>query len=133
MSCTVTICTLWSSNPKPILNFECCGIFSDCSFCYKYCSAPSVLQSEPKHVTVTVGSEVTGFKDILAVRRHRYVAEVNCCFLLQVLKEPRNALGKQYKKMFAMNNVSSLFQHVLNSHSSMLSKVNFCSYITRES
>lgn len=27
--------------------------------------------------------------------------------LLQVLTEPRNALGKQYKKMFAMNNVSS--------------------------
>jgi ATP-dependent Clp protease ATP-binding subunit ClpX len=25
--------------------------------------------------------------------------------LVQVLTEPRNALGKQYKKMFAMNNV----------------------------
>lgn len=28
--------------------------------------------------------------------------------ILQVLTEPRNALGKQYKKMFAMNNVSTL-------------------------
>ena len=133
MSCIVNICTLWSFNPEPIWNFEFCGIFNDFSFCYRYCSAPSVLQSEPKHVTITVGSEVSGFKDILAVRKHRHIIEVNCCFLLQVLKGPRNALGKQYKKRLAMNNVSSLFQHVLNSHSSMLSKVKFCSYITRES
>jgi ATP-dependent Clp protease ATP-binding subunit ClpX len=27
-------------------------------------------------------------------------------FVLQVLMEPKNALGKQYKKIFNMNNVS---------------------------
>ena len=33
--------------------------------------------------------------------------------VLQVLTEPKNALGKQYKKLFSMNNVSILPMHVL--------------------
>ena len=33
---------------------------------------------------------------------------IMCNFLFQVLTEPKNALGKQYKKLFSMNNVSAL-------------------------
>jgi ATP-dependent protease Clp ATPase subunit len=34
----------------------------------------------------------------------------NC---LQVLTEPRNALGKQYRKMFAMNQVSFVLRNLI--------------------
>lgn len=37
-----------------------------------------------------------------------YMSITRMCmvFVLQVLMEPKNALGKQYKKIFNMNNVS---------------------------
>jgi ATP-dependent Clp protease ATP-binding subunit ClpX len=37
------------------------------------------------------------------------LAALNEDQLVQVLTEPRNAIGKQYKKLFAMNNVKLLY------------------------
>lgn len=53
--------------------------------------------------------------------RYLLIIFIKVLLALQVLTEPKNALGKQYKKLIGMNNVSNSFPISIYAHVRFLS------------